>query len=244
MSILMMSEVWAHAPYRETRLLVLLAFADFADDEGVCWPSQATVAKKARCHEETVRRAVKRFVDDGWLVILEPHGSHRSARCQVTPLRVGIDEVPLSRVGTIPTFGRGEPSMNHQGSLQKGNEVSVQRKTTSKKSFNEQEWFEFWRAYPRKAGKQAALKAWHKAITQAEPHVIIAAAARFRDDPNREDEFTPHPSTWLNQHRWEDDPLPRRRGKQTAHERRQDNTRDLLAYAAKKDQRQRKELEG
>ncbi len=213
MSILVMSEVWAHAPYSETRLLVLLALADFSDDEGVCWPSQTTVAKKARCHPETVRRAVKRFVEDDWLVILEPHTHVRSTRYRVTPPRVGTESLTPTGVGSDPTFARTEPSLNHQGSLQKGNDVSVQRKTKNKKSFNEQDWLEFWRAYPRKAGKQAALKAWHKALTQAEPHVIIAAAARFRDDPNREDEFTPHPSTWLNQHRWEDDPLPKRGGR-------------------------------
>jgi hypothetical protein len=40
--------------------------------------------------------------------------------------------------------------------------------------------------------------------------MILAGAKRYAADPNREDEFTAHPSTWLNQDRWLDGPLPQR----------------------------------
>ena len=39
---------------------------------------------------------------------------------------------------------------------------------------------------------------------------IIAAALRYQNDPNRAPTYTPHPTTWLNQDRWDDDPLPPR----------------------------------
>lgn len=65
-------------------------------------------------------------------------------------------------------------------------------------------------AYPRREGRGAARAAWDKAIRKAEPDAIIAGARRFAADPNREDGFTPHPATWLNQERWSDDPLPPR----------------------------------
>lgn len=71
----------------------------------------------------------------------------------------------------------------------------------------------FWDIYPRHTGgKPGARRAWNRAIKVAAPTVIADAALRFREDPNRLDEFTPHPTTWLNQHRWEDDPLPARGG--------------------------------
>ena len=69
---------------------------------------------------------------------------------------------------------------------------------------------EFWNTYPRKQGKGAARTAWTKAIAKADAATIIAAAAAYRDDPNREDGFTAHAATWLNQERWDDDPLPSR----------------------------------
>lgn len=68
----------------------------------------------------------------------------------------------------------------------------------------------FWRTYPRRAGKKNALAAWLVAIKEVDPQVILDAAARFANDPNREQRFTPHPATWLNQGRWDDEPLPPR----------------------------------
>jgi hypothetical protein len=69
---------------------------------------------------------------------------------------------------------------------------------------------EFWSLYPRKHGKQAAIRAWKSAIRKTDPKTIIEAVKRYADDPNRVDQFTAHASTWLNQGRWEDAPLPSR----------------------------------
>lgn len=79
---------------------------------------------------------------------------------------------------------------------------------------------EFWEAYPRKASKGAARTAWSKAIAKADAAIIIAAAAAYRDDPNREDGFTAHAATWLNQERWDDEPLPSRTDTLSSRERR------------------------
>lgn len=70
----------------------------------------------------------------------------------------------------------------------------------------------FWQTYPRREGKEAARKAFTKGRRGTDPERIITGAARFRDDPNRQPEFTPHPATWLNAGRWDDDPLPSRNG--------------------------------
>lgn len=90
------------------------------------------------------------------------------------------------------------------------------------------EFEEFYRVYPRRVAKRAAASAWKKAVRRASVAEIMAGAERFRDDPNREQEFTPHPATWLNQDRWGDDPLPERRSHLTASERRAGNTRSFL----------------
>lgn len=64
---------------------------------------------------------------------------------------------------------------------------------------------EFWSTYPLRKAKQAALKAWAKAVKRTTPDVIIAAAARYRDDPQRKPDYTAHPASWLNAGRWEDE---------------------------------------
>jgi len=66
----------------------------------------------------------------------------------------------------------------------------------------------FWTVYPRKTAKGAATVAWIKALKKAKADELIKAAERYRDDPNREEGFTAHASTWLNQERWLDGPMP------------------------------------
>lgn len=61
----------------------------------------------------------------------------------------------------------------------------------------------FWKAYPRRIGKIKAREAWDRAMGVTTPNVIEAAlrAAKWSEDPK----FIPHPSTWLNQGRWDDE---------------------------------------
>ena len=69
---------------------------------------------------------------------------------------------------------------------------------------------EFWEVYPRKIAKKAAHFAWVRALREASAEQVLAGARRYADDPNREEGFTAHAATWLNQGRWEDEPLPAR----------------------------------
>ena len=43
--------------------LVLIALADMADDDGICWPAMKKVAKKSLCSKRTAQRAIGRFED-------------------------------------------------------------------------------------------------------------------------------------------------------------------------------------
>jgi hypothetical protein len=67
---------------------------------------------------------------------------------------------------------------------------------------------EFWSLYPRHVGKQAALRAWRKLHPPLE--AIRTALAWQREQPRwREDPtYIPHPATYLNGRRWEDEPPP------------------------------------
>ena len=66
---------------------------------------------------------------------------------------------------------------------------------------------EFWSLYPRKIGKGGAKKAWAKITRGVKPELIIEGARRMSADPNLpETQFIPHPSTWLNEGRWDDEP--------------------------------------
>lgn len=67
---------------------------------------------------------------------------------------------------------------------------------------------EFWKAYPKKVGKDAALKAWEKIKPDddllAKILKSVSAAAKSKDWMKDAGEFIPHASTWINGKRWED----------------------------------------
>ncbi len=91
MSIRLMSDVWQmNMPSAEK--LVFLALADAANDEGLCWPSIATVARKSGLSERSVQRAIRKFEGSGWLERHEVIGKGckylLNPRHSVTPVKV------------------------------------------------------------------------------------------------------------------------------------------------------------
>ena len=56
MSIKVATEVWRGSRHKSGNLLVLLAMADHADDEGKAWPGIPLLARKARLSERHTRR--------------------------------------------------------------------------------------------------------------------------------------------------------------------------------------------
>jgi hypothetical protein len=76
---------------------------------------------------------------------------------------------------------------------------------------------EFWSAYPRKVGKPSALKAW-KRIKPVDHEPVAAGVSRWADywqASRTRLEHIPHPATWLNDRRWENQPPPTHTGPTT-----------------------------
>jgi hypothetical protein len=69
LSIKWMDRVWSDSPYEGARLLLHLAMADHANDEGWFYAGQNSLARKARCSVEYVRQSVLQMVEDGALVV-------------------------------------------------------------------------------------------------------------------------------------------------------------------------------
>jgi hypothetical protein len=69
---------------------------------------------------------------------------------------------------------------------------------------------EFWKAYPNKAGKKDALKAWRNAKDKpplVELLAAIAAQRKWQGWTKDNGQFIPQPATWLNKGRWDDKPV-------------------------------------
>jgi len=78
MSVYMMSMVFKRYSGGVAEMLLALALADHADDDGVhIFPTVEALATKTRQSVRTVQRQLKNMVDDGWLIPVGKHGSHR-----------------------------------------------------------------------------------------------------------------------------------------------------------------------
>jgi hypothetical protein len=79
MSVKVQALIWEHAPYRGNTLLTFLALGDWSNDEGVCWPKIATLAKKSRQSVRNARYAVELLCRDGFLVVdVNPGRGHQN----------------------------------------------------------------------------------------------------------------------------------------------------------------------
>lgn len=78
-------------------------------------------------------------------------------------------------------------------------------------SFSYAQFSIFWNLYPRKVGKGAAEKVWSKLKgDEAMFQKILEAVENQKTGESWKKErgiYIPHPSTWLNQKRWEDEPV-------------------------------------
>jgi uncharacterized phage protein (TIGR02220 family) len=111
MSIDLMSAAWK-LPLTGNKKLVLMALADFANDDGKCWPCIATIAKKTGASESTVKRLVKELISDGY-VKKEPqyrdNGSQTSNIYIITPV-----QNEGGGQNDAPPPGQNVPPLNHQ----------------------------------------------------------------------------------------------------------------------------------
>jgi len=166
-----------------------------------CYPTRKSLAKDLRVGSlSTVDRAMKELVEIGAVKVF-----HRKNGDEYTSNIYTI-------ITATPYRKSGEVASNLQvGSLTDDEQTKVIKPKTSnqrKDMFNEFE--QFWNVYPRKQGKGAARESFMKALGKTTLDVILTGARNYSQDPNRKSQFTTLPATWLNQERWDDEPLPSR----------------------------------
>jgi hypothetical protein len=200
------------------RKAVLLVLAEYADEADSCYPSQATIAAATEQSVRTVRGQLADLEAAGLLRRehrARPDGGRTSDRYYL--LR---DPDPPADVAGAPrqptTPPPGSPLPVPPGSLlppnSQGEQPAEQPTPRGDAAAVLAAGFDrFWHAYPRATAKGDARKAWPAAVKAAGGiEAIVEGAARYAADPNRDDRFTAHASTWLRAERWADPPLPPR----------------------------------
>lgn len=101
-AVRVLSMVWDGYPGGGTELLALLALADWSDDNGRCWPSMASIARKTRLSEKQARRVVHSVIESGYLTVTDnAQGGATSRRYQINLKRLATPPAG----GSPPTHG-------------------------------------------------------------------------------------------------------------------------------------------
>lgn len=129
MSVRTMARVWADSQHSGTHLLMMLAIADFADDDGNAYPAVNTLAIKCRMKPRNATYILRALEESGELQVRLNEGPKGANRYRIVLEALGVQGVaPLHRVAALQAsvatpaiLGRDplqpiaeEPSMNHQ----------------------------------------------------------------------------------------------------------------------------------
>lgn len=124
----------------------------------------------------------------------------RNRRAPVSPLESTMGELSPK----VPQMGEFGELSKEKGREEKGTEGNLTQAGESAR-------FDlFWSAYPKKVGKDAARKAFEKRAVGddllARILDAISQQKHSRDWTKDDGQFIPHPASWLNAARWEDEP--------------------------------------
>ena len=140
---------------------------------------------------------------------------------QVEPLQQGILGHAIPEIKKEINNRRLDKKTNSQRAAAPTAGESVPNQTTDTEAANETAqdcvivepvellFDEFWNLYPRKESKQQAKKAWVKLNPDQALFDLIANALEYRSQTKEwlaeGGRYIPHPATWLNGRRWEDE---------------------------------------
>lgn len=232
MSSAALRAVFRHSASKGSARLVLLAMADEAASDGRLTAykrSHSDLAVKANCDPGTVARAIRALralgevetlvagvgaTTSDYRIVLpglddDEDGSRRDAYTGSRRDAGTVSARRLDGLGETPTppadlssLKELTPSFPLSPAPSDANRVLLLRPD---------DLFDaFWRAYPRKADKGQARRAWTAAVKAADPAAIVDGARRYAAERRGEDpKFTKHPSTWLRAEAWGNEPAGR-----------------------------------
>jgi hypothetical protein len=187
--------------YRPIRLKMLLFPADDVDVE--------TLTQELERIGVVVRYDSEDFGPLLWVrhFLKHQHPHHREAG-SILPPYDGPSLGP-SVVGKVESLGLSSVESGVSLTVSESESESVSESVKdirSKERASTDRFDEWWAAYPKKVGKIAARKAYAKALTIVPAHSLLAAVKNNGFNPDRR--YIPNPTTWLNQGRWDDEPVP------------------------------------
>lgn len=135
---------------------------------------------------------------------------NRATTSQIPPLTSENEETKLISEDSLNTH-RGLTlgiRNKEQGIRNKEKDMSEPSSdvSTPKPRAYPEEFEQWWRVYPRhkNASKRKSLDSWRKALKVIEADRLLELTRTYAENPGVDEvRLIPHPTTWLNEHRWE-----------------------------------------
>ena len=203
------------------RKLVLLKLADQANDNGLCWPSYATIASACEVDRRTVIRHIKQLEKDGFLRVEKTYnkdaGKNYSNRYHLT-IANGVKKSlvsedhhpsdklspPLVTKGHHPSVKLSPEPINEPISIEPIIESITDDVVSSDVVVSISPSFEdFWNRYDKKIGRKKCADKWAK-ISNSDKELIMENLPAYLSSI-RDKQYQKHPITYLNNESWHDE---------------------------------------
>ena len=150
----------------------------------------------------------------GWIKVVnaEKHNNYRNAPANQKAYERELSFIPRDLLdsldSTVDTSIDSSVHTTYKSEIRNNKPKTIKQKTEFVDNFEE-----FWSEYPRKVGKQKAQELYSRLQKNGVVHESIMRGLRSQlpDMKKKEVQYIPHPATWLNQGRWEDEPEKPRR---------------------------------
>ena len=193
-------EVMAWAVKQKTansgQQLVLLLLANHTNGHtGQCNPSHRLLAEECRMGLSTLKNHIKGLEDAGFLKIVH----------------ISKEGVSLPNQYILGGVGQNLADGGSKSDRQVGQNLATKQedKPVIKPSKSSDPFFDdFWKAYPRKTNKGFAKKVFEKLKVDDAMLTKMIQAIHAQNKTvwkDKDQQYIPHPSTWLNGERWDDE---------------------------------------
>lgn len=198
--------------------MVAVALADHMspnpalDNAICCWPSIATIAKKAGMSESTTRRAIKLLTDAGVITVehRRDQATNRTNLYRWHPwLMSDWDDAPMRKREEEArgySYSRHEEESEQVATPEPVATPEAPVKPAEKPADGFTEW---WPHYPKKVKKLDAEKAYRAALKRGvTPKELLDGLQRQKaawKAKGTEPQYIPYPATWLRAGSWEDE---------------------------------------
>jgi len=195
----------------------LVRCAPGSDKGGWSWPRQDNMGSELGISQSSVERAIKSLKSGGVIEVIRQANQDNAYRV----LWHGAAVSQTDANGEQPSHRR-EPAVSQTDERtshrrpRKKTQGKRHKKKTQHQNGHQDDFVHFWQIVPHKVGKRAAEKAYRAAVKHVmaehgipavEAHQLIRDRMEaFAATPQAQGKFCPHPSTWLNAGRYDDEP--------------------------------------